>query len=74
MIGGRIDDNAWQTYDEWPYFQHYRVEEIRAGYYDRLDALQGQNRTYYVGGLPNGMRWSVHSRTRLAGRRGPARG
>ena len=52
-IRGDIDDTAWKTFDEWPYFQHYRIEEINDGYYDRLEAQQGKNHTYYVGGLMN---------------------
>ena len=52
-LGGTIDEGAWQTFDQWPYFQHYRVEEIKNGYYDRLEEQQGKNNTYYVGGLMN---------------------
>ena len=51
--GGEIDRNRWQTFDQWPYFQHFRVEEIARGFYDRLENLQGKNRTFYVGGLMN---------------------
>ena len=52
-IGGDIDMNAWRTFDQWPYFQHFRVEELKEGYYRRFEELQGKNNTYYVGGLLN---------------------
>lgn len=52
-LGGTLGKNDWHTFDLWPYFQHYRVEEIKEGYYDRFEALQGVSNTYYVGGLMN---------------------
>ena len=55
MMGGRIKDNEdnWQTYTRWPYFQHVDGEAIRDGWYDKLQAQQGVNRTFYVGGATN---------------------
>jgi predicted NAD/FAD-binding protein len=35
----------------WSYFPHVTAEEMAAGYYRRIDALQGRRRTYYVGEL-----------------------
>ncbi len=33
----------------WTYFPHVSVESMRAGFYDDLEALQGQFHTYYTG-------------------------
>lgn len=37
--------------DAWPYFPHVSVEDIADGWYDRIESLQGTNRTYYNGGV-----------------------
>ncbi|MDX2303963.1 MAG: FAD-dependent oxidoreductase [Microscillaceae bacterium] len=50
--GGKII-GEYYTYTDWPYFPHFSIEDMQAGYYDRLEELQGQNRTFYVGGLLN---------------------
>lgn len=51
-FGGRIKtDDDWHSYDAWLYFKHISVEEFRAGYYNRWEKIQGDNRTFYVGGL-----------------------
>lgn len=39
------------TYDEWPYFPHVFVESMQQGFYKGLEAQQGVNNTFYVGGL-----------------------
>ena len=52
-VGGEIDMNAWRTFDQWPYFQHFRVQEIRSGFYRQFEDIQGRNNTYFVGGLMN---------------------
>lgn len=39
------------TYDEWPYFPHVPSTAVQDGFYLKLEALQGVDRTYYVGGL-----------------------
>ena len=33
----------------WRYFPHVSPEEFKAGFYPRMEALQGQNKTYYGG-------------------------
>lgn len=48
----QVDDDYY-TYDKWPYFPHVTSEVMQAGFYDRLEALQGQRKTFYVGGLLN---------------------
>ena len=53
-LGGDVNEintDNWHSFDRWPYFKHVTTESIRNGFYDRLEALQGQNRTYYAGGL-----------------------
>lgn len=35
----------------WPYFPHVSAADIAAGWYDRIEALQGSNRTWYNGGI-----------------------
>jgi hypothetical protein len=37
--------------DEWAYFPHVPVEAMDAGFFSKLESLQGANRTYYCGGL-----------------------
>ncbi len=39
------------TCDDWAYFPHVPRTAMDAGFYSELEALQGQNRTYYCGGL-----------------------
>ena len=42
----------YHTFDCWPYFQHVRHTDF-GKFYAGLEALQGQNNTYYVGGATN---------------------
>ena len=37
----------------WSYFPHVRQMDLDAGFYARLDALQGHRGTYYAGGMLN---------------------
>jgi hypothetical protein len=39
------------TYSTWAYFPHVDSATMQAGFYDRLEALQGQHQIYYTGGL-----------------------
>jgi hypothetical protein len=51
-FGGRIrEDDDWHSYDAWLYFKHVSVEDLRNGYFDDWETLQGASRTFYVGGL-----------------------
>jgi hypothetical protein len=53
-FGGNLDhikNDAWHSFDRWPYFKHVKSAAFSEGYYERLEALQGQQNTYYVGGL-----------------------
>lgn len=37
----------------WKYFPHVSTEDIRSGFYDKLERLQGKCGTFYVGSLMN---------------------
>jgi hypothetical protein len=37
----------------WSYFPHVSTADIRAGFYESMNALQGRYGTYYVGGVMN---------------------
>jgi predicted NAD/FAD-binding protein len=46
-LGGRLDEVIVAR--RWRYFPHVDTDDFAAGYYRRLEALQGQRRTYYCG-------------------------
>jgi predicted NAD/FAD-binding protein len=48
-LGGRV--RRVHTRRAWRYFPHVTTAAMRAGYYERLEALQGRRRTYYAGEL-----------------------
>ena len=50
-IGLTVHDDGLFSCDQWPYFPHVPVEDFAAGWYDRIEALQGTNRTFYAGGV-----------------------
>jgi predicted NAD/FAD-binding protein len=41
------------TYNEFVYFPHVTTEAMASGFYDHLEDLQGQNNTFFAGGLMN---------------------
>lgn len=43
----------WHTFDRWTYFQHVKPHVMKDGWYARLEKLQGQNSTFFVGGATN---------------------
>ncbi|MFJ9151153.1 protoporphyrinogen/coproporphyrinogen oxidase [Streptomyces sp. NPDC102270] len=49
-LGGRLTEVHLQR--EWAFMPHFGSADLMDGALDRLDALQGRNRTYHVGGLP----------------------
>jgi hypothetical protein len=53
-IGGGAPGDAkkqrWESYMEWPYFGHVTPEAMAGGWFQRMEALQGNLRTYWVGG------------------------
>jgi hypothetical protein len=50
-LGGRLE--RVHTVARWKYFPHVSGEDMRQGYFDALEALQGKNHTYYAGELLN---------------------
>jgi hypothetical protein len=42
-----------QAFKKWKYFPHIDSAEMKAGYYERLEGMQGQLNTYYAGELMN---------------------
>lgn len=46
-MGGTLRKNHSITH--WKYFPHVSPEEMRAGFFDQLEALQGARHTFYVG-------------------------
>lgn len=52
LLGGVIDEtqSRWRTFDKFTYFQHFTVEQFKAGIYRDLANMQGGDRTFYVGG------------------------
>jgi len=49
--GARVDGTQFVHHKTWRYFPHFCSVDLQEGVYDRLEALQGQHRTIYVGGL-----------------------
>lgn len=54
-LGGQLPEGyqAYFSYDDWPYFPHVTSDVMASGFYDQLEAMQGQRNTFYVGGLLN---------------------
>ncbi|HEY1793546.1 MAG TPA: FAD-dependent oxidoreductase [Opitutaceae bacterium] len=51
VMGGRISQVI--TSKTWRYFPHVSTEDIRGGFYGKLERLQGKCGTFYVGSLMN---------------------
>lgn len=49
QMGGQL--GTIYTQQPWDYFPYVTPDDIRAGFFERMEALQGQSRTYYVGSL-----------------------
>ncbi|MGW2524935.1 protoporphyrinogen/coproporphyrinogen oxidase [Streptomyces sp. NPDC001617] len=49
-LGGRLAEVHLER--EWAFMPHFDSADLAAGALERLDALQGRNHTYHVGGLP----------------------
>jgi glycine/D-amino acid oxidase-like deaminating enzyme len=49
-LGGRLEEVHLRR--EWAFMPHFGSDDLKDGALDRLDTLQGRDRTYYVGGLP----------------------
>jgi hypothetical protein len=51
LLEGRFGGVIAQKH--WRYFPRVCTEDLRAGFYERLDELQGQRGTYYIGAVLN---------------------
>jgi hypothetical protein len=51
QLGGRFGEVITQKH--WHYFPRVSTEDLMAGFYKRLDELQGQKGTYYIGAVLN---------------------
>lgn len=51
QLGGTI--KSVHTITHWKYFPHINSEDMKNGYFDKLENLQGKNNTYYTGELLN---------------------
>ena len=49
-LGGRLEEVY--LHRQWAFMPHFGSDDLADGAVDRLDALQGRDHTYYVGGLP----------------------
>jgi Flavin containing amine oxidoreductase len=49
-LGATLPEN-YLTYDEWNFFPHVGIHDLRDGFYERMEMLQGQLNTYYCGGI-----------------------
>lgn len=49
--GGRIE--RVMSASHWKYFPHISATDMKNGYFNRLESLQGKNRTYYAGEVMN---------------------
>ncbi|MFC8516314.1 protoporphyrinogen/coproporphyrinogen oxidase [Streptomyces sp. NPDC057257] len=49
-LGGRLEQVHLER--AWAFMPHFGSADLADGALDRLEALQGRDRTYYVGGLP----------------------
>jgi hypothetical protein len=52
LLGGKINERQgrWHTFDKFTYFQHFTPEQIKTGIYADLANMQGNEKTFYVGG------------------------
>lgn len=47
QLGGTIEGVLRQ--EHWKYFPHVTSEDMKNGYFDKVEAIQGKNKTYYTG-------------------------
>jgi len=51
QLGGKIEEIIVQK--QWRYFPRVKTENLKHNFYQRLDKLQGQKGTYYIGAIMN---------------------
>jgi len=50
-LGGKVTKIATQK--KWEYFPHVKTRDLHEGFYRKLEAMQGKNGFYHIGGLMN---------------------
>ena len=50
-LGGESKPEDVLHYDLWKYFYQIGIDDFKGGYFDKLEAMQGQNNTFYNMGL-----------------------
>jgi hypothetical protein len=51
QLGGKFVGVITQKH--WRYFPRVGIEDLKAGFYERFDKMQGQRRTFYIGAVMN---------------------
>jgi thioesterase domain-containing protein/acyl carrier protein len=51
LAGGRLEQV--HLHRPWAFMPHFGSADLAAGVYDRLEAMQGERRTFHAGGLPS---------------------
>ncbi|MCK9360714.1 FAD-dependent oxidoreductase [Patescibacteria group bacterium] len=51
QLGGVLE--TLHVAERWKYFPHVSPDDMQDGYFDKLEAMQGENHTYYAGELLN---------------------
>ncbi|MEW6380343.1 MAG: FAD-dependent oxidoreductase [bacterium] len=49
QLGGQVESIIIQK--QWSFFPHVKTQTLHDGFYDRIEASQGKNGTYYAGGI-----------------------
>ncbi|MEW5800731.1 MAG: FAD-dependent oxidoreductase [bacterium] len=49
QLGGQVESIIIQK--QWSFFPHVKTQTLYNGFYDRIEASQGENGTYYAGGI-----------------------
>lgn len=50
-VGGEVKEVLYQKI--WDYFPHVKTEDLQAGFYEKLNSLQGASGVYYAGSIMN---------------------
>lgn len=50
-LGGKM--GSVQMFKKWKYFPHVSPKELKHGFYEKLELIQGENKTYYAGEVMN---------------------
>jgi hypothetical protein len=53
LFGDNIHIVKVHSMHQWDYMPHYSIEHTKEGYYELFESIQGENNTFYCGGLFN---------------------